>query len=347
MSSPQTPPTDLAPELQVYALRNAQGVTAEINNFGARITRLCVPDRNGHLADVVLGLPTPGHYRELPETFFGATIGRFANRIAGARFILDGIPHQLPRNQAPNHLHGGDQGFHRQLWTLRSAAEEAVELELHSPDQQEGYPGNLTVRVRFALTQDNGLQIDYWAVTDAPTPLNLTNHAFFNLRGAGHPDLQGHSVQIDAAHFHPLGPGNLPTGATQAVGGTPFDFRTPADLNARLATSHPQLTAGRGFDHNFVLNGTGLRKVTQVTDQGSGRTLEVWTDLPGMQFYSGNFLDGTVLGKSGVHYPRRSAFCCETQHFPDNLNQAAFPASILRPGEIYRSTSIYRFGTVS
>ena len=311
------------------------------------MTALRVPDKNGVRGDVVLGFDTLGEY-VAKSPYFGALIGRYANRIAKGRFTLDGQTYKLATNNGPNHLHGGVRGFDKQLWNakpLMLKSGPALELTLFSPSGQEGYPGNLNVRVRYTWENDNALRIDYRAVTDAPTIVNLTNHSYFNLRGAGLGTILDHQLRLNAQNYTPIDPTSIPFGELASVAGTPFDFRSFHTLGERIGENNTQLKNGQGYDHNFVLNGKSgtLRLAATVREATSGREMRVYTTEPGLQLYSGNFLDG-LKGKYGRVYPRRSGFCLEAQVFPDAPNHPNFPSATLRPGQTYRQTTIYRFG---
>jgi aldose 1-epimerase len=332
--------------VDVYTLRNAAGVEVKAISYGGIITSLKVPDRQGTMGDVVLGFGSIEAYLK-PHPFFGAIVGRYANRIGGGRFSLDGREFTLATNNGPNHLHGGNVGFDKVLWKAAPVAgRSAVVFTRTSPDGEEGYPGNLAVRVTYELTDSNELVVDYHASSDKPTPVNLTQHSYFNLAGEGAGDILGHHLTIYADRYTPVDATLIPTGELAPVERTPFDFRASTSIGARIAQDHPQLKNGRGYDHNWVLNRTaaGLQLAARVVEPASGRTLEVATTEPGMQFYSGNFLDGTLTGKSNRVYGHRSGFCLETQHFPDSPNKPAFPSTILRPGQEYRSRTVFTFG---
>ena len=334
-------------EASLYTLTNANGMEVDITNYGAIITSIRVPDREGNMADVAHGFPTlEGYLGEDP--YFGATIGRYGNRIANATFDLNGETYNLPANDGPNSLHGGPNGFHTQLWNATEVDEDGatgVEMERTSPDGEEGYPGNLDVTVRYTLTDDNELRIQYTATTDQATPVNLTNHSYFNLSGDG--TILDHVLMIDADAFTPVNNTLIPTGELRSVEGTPFDFREPTPIGERIDAENEQLGFGQGYDHNWVLNSEGgsLASVATLYDPSSGREMEVLTTEPGLQFYSGNFLDGSLTGKDGKNYELRSALCLETQHFPDSPNQPDFPSTILEPGDTYSSETVYRFST--
>ena len=334
----------------LYTLRNARGGQVQITNYGGIVTALRVPDKNGVRGDVVLGFPTLGGYlNDKAGTYFGALVGRYANRIAKGRFTLDGKNYKLATNNAPNHLHGGVRGFDKQLWrakTLMLASGPALDLTLFSPAGQEGYPGNLNVRVRYTWENNNALRIDYRAVTDAPTVVNLTHHSYFNLKGAGLGTILDHQLRINANRYTPIDPTSIPLGNLAPVAGTPFDFRGFHALGERIGAQNTQLKNGQGYDHNFVLNGKSgqLRRAATVYEATSGREMRVYTTEPGLQLYSGNFLNG-MTGKYGRTYPRRSGFCLEAQTFPDAPNRPNFPSATLRPGQTYNQTTIYRFST--
>jgi len=330
--------------VDIFTLRNANGIEVKATNYGAIITSIVTPDKAGKRGDITLGFDTFDEY--LKNTpFFGALVGRYGNRIAKGTFTLDGKPYTLAVNNGPNHLHGGLKGFDKVLWKGEPVSgKTSVRFTRRSPDGEEGYPGNLDVRVTYTLTDDNELVIDYHATTDKATPVNLTQHTYFNLAGEG--DILGHQLMIDADRYTPVDETLIPTGRLAAVAGTPFDFRKPTPIGARIDQNDPQLKNGGGYDHNFVLNskGPGRRLAARVVDPKSGRTLEVSTSQPGVQFYSGNFLDGTVKGKGGRAYQRRTGFCLETQHFPDSPNQPSFPTTILKPGQEYSTQTAFKFG---
>ncbi len=334
----------------IYTLTNTGGMEVAITNYGGIVVSLKAPDRNGKFADVVLGFDTFDAY--LNNTpFFGALVGPYGNRIAKARFTLDGHEYHLAANDNGNTLHGGPKGFDKRLWQAKDVSTKevpALELTYLSKDGEEGFPGNLSVTVTYSLTPKNELKIDYAATTDKDTVLNLTNHSYFNLAGQGEGDILSHLMMINADRFTPVDATLIPTGELKSVAGTPLDFRKPTAIGARIDDDDQQMKFGRGYDHNFVLNRKGgeLILAARVTEPSSGRVLEVHTTQPGLQFYTGNFLDGTVHGKAGKVYPRRSAFCMETQHFPDSPNQPQFPTTALKPGEHFQSTTVFRFSTV-
>ncbi len=335
--------------IEIYTLRNAKGMEATIMTYGGIVTSLKVPDKNGKFDDVVLGYDNlDGYLTNSP--FFGALIGRYGNRIAKGKFTLDGVEYTLATNNAPNHLHGGVKGFDKVVWTVAEAevGEDGPELELTylSKDGEEGYPGNLQVEATYTLTEDNALQIKFKATTDKDTVVNLTHHSYFNL--AGHGNVLGHVVQINADKFTPVDATLIPTGELAPVAGTPFDFRAPTPIGLHINdTNNEQIKFAGGYDDNWVLNKKPdeLSLAARVYEPGSRRTLEVWTTSPGLQFYTGNFLDGSITGKGGRVYQFRDAFCMEPQHFPDSPNHPDFPTTELKPGETYHNTIIYKFAT--
>lgn len=333
------------PEATLYTLTNANGMIAKISDLGGVITEIHTPDRDGQLADVCLGYDDAAAY--LGEShYFGALIGRYGNRIANGRFTLDGETFQLNVNNGVNHLHGGADGFHRRMWeaeTFATPRSAGLILSYLSADGEQGYPGNLEVTVIYELRDNNELRIAFHAITDKATPVNLTNHAYFNLAGKG--DILSHELTIAADAYTPVDSGLIPTGELPAVAGTPFDFRTPHAIGARIDADDEQLRHGAGYDHNFVLNKSAPRALelaARVRDPSSGRVLEVLTQEPGVQFYSGNFLHDGMSGKGRI-YGHRSGFCLEPQHYPDSPNRPEFPSTILRPGEEYTTVMAYRF----
>jgi aldose 1-epimerase len=334
--------------VEIFTLTNRNGLEVKAMTYGGIITSIRVPDRAGALADVTLGFETLDGYLK-GHPYFGAIVGRYGNRIAGGKFAIDGRTFTLATNNGPNHLHGGKVGFDKAVWSAEPAAASAggagVVLSHTSPDGDEGYPGTLRARVSYTLTDRNELVVEYHATSDKPTPVNLTQHSYFNLAGGG--DILDHDLTIHATRYTPVDATLIPTGELAPVEGTPFDFRKPAKVGARIDTAHEQLKNGLGYDHNFVLDGKAgeLRAAARLVDGKSGRTLEVSTTEPGMQFYSGNFLDGTLTGKGGQVYRRRAGLCLETQHFPDSPNKPNFPSTILRPGAEYRSKTVFTFGT--
>jgi aldose 1-epimerase len=332
--------------VDLYTLANSSGVEASIATYGGAVVSLKTPDRAGSLADVVLGFNALGDY--LNSSFYpGALIGRYANRIAHGRFVLNGVEYTLARNNGANSLHGGIRGFDKAVWAARElpGGDAALELTYVSQDGEEGYPGKLAVKVVYTLTQASELRIDYFAETDKDTVVNLTNHSYFNLAGEGSGEALDHVVRLYADRFTPVDAGLIPTGELRPVEGTPFDFRRPMAIGARIGQADEQLELGCGYDHNFVVNGPmgTLREAARVVDPKSGRVLEALTTEPGVQLYTANFLDGTAIGKSGKPYGRRSAFCLETQRFPDSPNHPDFPSAVLRAGQRFASTTVYRF----
>ena len=335
--------------VSLYTLKNAHGMEARVLDYGGIIVSLRVPDRNGLLDDVVLGFDSLADYQSA-SPYFGAIIGRYGNRIARGRFTLDGRAYTLATNNGPNHLHGGVRGFDKVVWKaapFQHADSAGLAFSYTSPDGEEGYPGTLRATVTYTLTDSNQLIFDYHATTDRATPVNLTQHSYFNLAGDGKGDILGHVVTLNAERFTPVDSTLIPTGEIRSVAGTPFDFRTPTPIGARINQKDQQLRYGPGYDHTFVLDKGGkdgeLTLAARVYEPTTGRVMEISTTEPGLQFYSGNFLDGTLRGKHGVVYRHRYGFAMETQHFPDSPNKPAFPSTILRPGEQYNSRTIYRF----
>lgn len=333
--------------IQLYTLSQPGGLRVAITDFGGAITSLWAPDRNGALADVVLGYETLAGYLA-GKSFFGGIIGRYGNRIAHGRFTLDGVEHSLPLNNGANHLHGGPNGFDRVAWQAAAGPGASLKLTRTSADGEEGYPGNLRVAVTYTLDGADTLRIDYCAETDRATPVNLTNHAYFNLAGHDGGDILGHELTVHAQHMTPVDAGLIPTGELRPVAGTPFDFREARRVGERVDADDEQIRLGPGYDHNFVLarSSAGLQLAARIHEPRSGRVMEILTTEPAIQFYSGNFLSGADIGKGGAAYHRRTGFCLETQHFPDSPNQPAFPNTILRPGERYESTTTLRFTAV-
>jgi aldose 1-epimerase len=331
----------------VITLKNSHGVEVRAIPYGGIITSIRVPDRNGRLDDVVLGYNSAEAYMKNNGPYLGAIIGRYGNRIAKASFTLDGEVYKLAANNGPNHLHGGNQGFDKVVWEhqeFKNTDGTGVIFRYTSADGEEGYPGKLTVRVTYTLTDRNELIVDYAATTDEATPVNLTQHSYFNLTGAAR-DVLDHEVTINADRYTPTDATLIPTGVLQPVEGTPFDFRKSVTIGARIDDNNEQLRNGKGYDHNFVLNrsGEGLVHAAHVYEPSTGRVLDVSTTEPGVQFYTANSLDGSIKGKSGKIYRKRFAFCLETQHFPDSPNQPEFPSTILRPGVEYKSRTVFAF----
>ena len=336
-------------QVDIYTLRNAHGVEAKIMNYGAIVTSLKVPDRNGKFDDVVLGFSDFDSYLK-NDPYFGAIVGRYGNRIAKGRFKLNGVEYKLATNNGENHLHGGIKGFDKVVWTaheMKTKSGPAVALTYLSKDGEEGYPGNLTAIVVYTLTNNNELKIDYTITTDKDTVSNLTHHSYFNLAGEGNGDILNQVVTINANRFVPTDAGSIPTGELKSVAGTPFDFLKATAIGARINQDDEQLKFGNGYDHTWVINGRPgvMRLAATAYEENSGRVMQVWTTEPGVQFYTGNFLDGTKTGKSGKNYPRRSGFCFETQHYPDSPNHPSFPTTTLKKGQTYKSTTVYRFST--
>jgi aldose 1-epimerase len=335
-------------DIGLFTLTSGRGLEVRAITYGAIIVSVRVPDRRGAIGDVVLGFDDLQGYLERSR-YFGAVVGRYGNRIANGRFTLDGRTFQLATNNGRNHLHGGVKGFDKVVWQAQPDRPEGgarVTFSYTSRDGEEAYPGTVNARVSYAVTDRNELVVEYEAATDAPTPINLTQHSYFNLAGEGRADILGHVLALDADEFLPVDETMIPTGEIAAVSGTPFDFRRPTSIGSRIDAVHEQLTRGSGYDHNFVLQGApGLRRAAHVVEPGSGRTLEISTTEPGVQFYSGNHLAGQA-GKGGHAYQRRSGFCLETQHFPDSPNHSHFPSTILRPGASYRSKTVFTFGVL-
>jgi aldose 1-epimerase len=336
-------------EVFLYTLTNGNGLVAQIINYGATLVSLKVPDRNGKIADVVLGYDSLQGYVK-GTSYFGATVGRYANRIAKGRFTLDGKPYQLTINNDDNHLHGGKIGFSKVLWdvTVSSyAIEPSLKLQYVSPDGEEGYPGTVTLNVTYTLTQKNELRIGYEGMTDKPTVLNPTHHSYFNLSGDFTAQILNHILMIAADSYTPIGKDLIPTGQIVPVANTPLDFRKPIRIGEHINDSYEQLTLARGYDHNYILrNGGGkIRKAAELYDPGSGRLMTLYTDQPGLQFYTGNFLDGTAVGKNGVAYGSRTGLSLEAEDFPDSPNKPNFPSPILMPGQAYHQITIYQFST--
>lgn len=331
--------------VDLYTLTNTNGLRARITNYGAILVSLEVPDRDGNITDVTLGYDNlDGYLKETP--YFGATVGRYANRIGGAKFVLNGVEYKLAANNGPNHLHGGIKGFDKVVWKvddLKPDGDNQVVLKMSyiSEDGEEGYPGNLACGLTYTLTNDDELKINYQAETDKTTVLNLTNHTYFNLKGQGNGDILGHELMIDADAYTPVDEGLIPTGEIRPVKGSPLDFTSPTAIGARI----DQVPGG--YDHNFVLNSPGgsLALCARVYEPTTGRVMEVITTEPGVQLYTGNFLDGTITGKDGKVYKKNYAFCLETQHFPDSPNKPQFPSVVLNPGQRYETETVYRFST--
>ncbi|GIF14198.1 aldose epimerase family protein [Actinoplanes teichomyceticus] len=328
-------------KIEKWTLTNAGGSSVSVLTWGATIQSVLVPDRDGRLANVVLGFDDMAGYTDPANPYFGSTVGRYANRIAGGRFTLDGQTYELTRNEKSKTLHGGARGFDKRVWSAAPAGD-GVRMTRTSPDGEEGFPGTVEASVTFTLDDRNRLRIDYRATTDRPTVVNLTNHAYWNLAGEGSGTIDGHLLRIAAERYTPVDADLIPTGALEPVAGTPFDFRTFRAIGERVRDGHPQLAAGLGYDHNYVLSAS---EAAVVREPGSGRQLTIETTEPGLQFYSGNFLDGRLRGPGGRRYRQGDAFALETQHFPDSPNQPHFPSTVLRPGETYTSSTTHVFAT--
>jgi len=344
MSAPFGELADGTP-VEIYTLRNNRGLEARVISYGAIIVSLRTPDSDGQYADIVLGFDNlEGYVQHSP--YFGAVVGRYANRIARGRFTLDGRAHELPINDPPNTLHGGSRGFDKLVWTASArSSDDELELTCTSPDGDQGFPGELTARVTYTLTDENELRVEYRATTTKPTPVTLSQHSYFNLTGEARRDVLNHLITLSADRYTPVDATMIPTGELASVEGTPFDLRLPTRIGARVDVDDEQLRHGGGFDHNFVLNRTepGLMHAGHVAEPDSGRIMEIYTTEPGVQFYSGNSLDGSIRGKGGHAYGRRCGFCLETQHFPDSPNHPGFPSTILRPGEEFSSRTVFAF----
>jgi aldose 1-epimerase len=335
-------------DVQLFSLTNARGMEARITTYGGIVVTLTAPDRHGRFADVVLGYDSFADYRDKNGPYFGALIGRYANRIAHGRFSLNGSTYTLTVNNGSNSLHGGKVGFDKVVWTVSGAASTSegpqLSLKYVSQDEEEGYPGKLEVSAVYTLTDENALRLDYTATTDKETVLNLTQHSYFNLRGYG--DVLNHRIQINANRFTPVDDTLIPTGESKPVAGTPFDFLKPRPIGARIGEADEQLGFGKGYDHNWIVNriaGASLATLATVFEPETGRVLEVLSTEPGLQFYSGNLLERSIIGKAHTVYGPHSGFCLEPQHFPDSPNQPQFPSTVLKPGQIYRNTIVYRF----
>jgi aldose 1-epimerase len=339
--------TDDMKSVELHTLKNRDGAEVKITNYGATVVSMAIPDRNGEPGDVVLGYDSLEEYVE-GNYYFGCIVGRYANRIANARFTLEGKTYTLGQNEGNNHLHGGIHGFDKVIWQAEAFRNDTgcgLKLSYLSQDGEEGFPGNLEVTVSYTLNDRNEFRIDYFATTDSPTVVNLTNHAYFNLAGAGSGDIMGHELKINAHRFTPVNEQLIPTGELWRVEGTPMDFTEPTAIGARIDLPDEQLILGKGYDHNWVLNEDRGESslVAEVFEPNSGRKMEILTTQPGIQFYAGNLLDNQIAGKAGQTYHRRGGFCLETQHFPDSPNKPGFPKTILLPDSQYKQTTIYRF----
>ena len=335
--------------IKLYVLQNKNGLEATFTNFGQHWVSMMVPDKNGEFDDIVLGFSNLEGYQQPSGKYYGSIIGRYGNRIANGKFELDGTTYTLATNNGQNHLHGGAKGFDSVAWEVDSVSHNYIEFHRISPDLEEGYPGNLDVTVIYTLTDDNELKIDYYATTDKMTHVNLTNHAFFNLKGSENGNVHDHILEINADRFNAVDAGLIPTGDLTPVENTPFDFRSPKPIGQDIDGEHPQLKIANGYDHNFILNPApkneeGLSFAARVTEPNSGRVLEVYTTEPGVQIYTANFADGTTVGKNDTPFIFRGSICLETQHFPDSPNQMDFPSTVLEPGQQYHTSTIYKFG---
>ncbi|HQQ84409.1 MAG TPA: aldose epimerase family protein, partial [Candidatus Marinimicrobia bacterium] len=331
-------------KMKKYKISNDKGVSAEIISYGAIVVSLTAPNRNGQLEDVILGFDDLASY-EKDNTFQGSIVGRYGNRIAGGKFSLDGKVYQLNLNDGPNHLHGGPKGFFKVIWDIEQLDSQSVRLTYVSPDGEEGYPGEVKISVVYTITDDDALRIDYYGTTDRPTILNPTSHCYFNLSGTPKNTILDHELMLNADFFTPIDEFSIPTGEIRPVAGTPLDFREPKPIGRDINAEDEQIKFGKGYDHNWVINGKPgqVRLAATVYESKSGRLMECLTDQAGLQFYSGNFLDGSLIGKGGIRYNYRCALCLEAQAFPDSPNKPHFPSVVLRPGEEYRQTTIYRF----
>jgi aldose 1-epimerase len=333
-------------QVELITLKNKNGMEVSITNYGGRVVSIMVPDRSGKLEDIVLGYESIDGYLNASEQYFGASIGRYGNRIAKGTFILDNVSYKLAINNSPNTLHGGAKGFSSKVWDVATKSKDQLELRLVSPDMEEGFPGELKIMMIYQLNDKNEFSIYYSAKTNKPTVINLTNHTYFNLHGAGNRDILDHLLYLNADNYTPVDSTLIPTGSIAPVKGTPFDFTTPIAIGSRINDKNEQLIFGKGYDHNFVLKKTDEEKVSfagSLYDPQSGRLMEIFTNEPGIQFYSGNFLKGKEIGKMNKTYNFRSALCLESQHFPDSPNHPGFPSVVLRPDEFYTSACRYRF----
>ena len=333
----------------LYTMRNRKGAEMNVMNYGGIIVSLKMPDRNGVIEEVTLGYDSLSSYQKA-SPFFGALVGRYGNRIAKGKFTLDGNSYTLPLNNGVNHLHGGSLGFDKMFWAIQDVSDSVqakLKLTYQSKDNEQGYPGNLTIEVLYSLSDDNEVRVEYKATTDKKTVVNLTQHAYFNLSGNARRSILDHQLAIQADNFLPIDETLIPTGVLQPVKGTPFDFLTAQNIGSRINEKNAQLINGKGYDHCWALNNQGhFEKVATLEDVSSGRRMEVFTDQPGMQFYSGNFLDGSNVGKGGVVYQQHLGLCLETQHFPDSPNKPAFPSVVLSPGETYHTVTAYKFSVI-
>lgn len=332
-------------QVSLWTLTNANGIEMTVTNYGGKVVSLLVPDKNGKLVDVVTGYKTIAEYEASTEIYFGAAIGRYGNRIANGKFTLNGEEYTLAQNNGDHHLHGGPKGFHAVVWDAEQTDASTLVLSYLSVDGEEGYPGNFLVKMTYKLTDDNAFRIDYEATTDKPTIANVTHHSYFNLNGEGNGTINDHILYIDSDFYTPTDAGLIPTGAILPVDGTPMDFRTPTAIGDRVDADFEALLFGKGYDHNYVLNNQdqGIRLAATVYAPQTGIVMDVLTEQPGLQFYGGNFMNGSEIGKAGKPYGFREGFCLETQHYPDSPNQAHFPSTVLNPGETYTHSCIYKF----
>ena len=332
-------------QVSLFTLTNKWGAVTQITNYGGKVVALWMPDQYGNYEDVVLGYENIDGYLTTKESYFGALIGRYGNRIAKGKFVLNGKEYTLATNNGANHIHGGSKGYDAVVWDAKQLDKQSLELTYVSKHMEEGFPGNLTIRVLYQLTDSNELKVEYWATTDKSTIVNLTHHSFFNLKGAGNGVINDHLLQINSAYYTPVDEGLIPTGEIATVENTPMDFRDLTLIGERVNREYEQLKFGLGYDHNWVLNQNynGYNFAARVVEPVSGRVMEVYTNEPGLQFYGGNFLDGTIVGKERKSYKHRAAFCLETQHFPDSPNNNNFPSTQLNQGEKYYSICIYKF----
>jgi len=334
-------------QTHLYILKNKHGMQAAITNYGGRVVSILVPDKEGKMTDVVLGYDSVGGFVHSTERYYGATIGRYGNRIAKGKFKIDGKEYQSSTNNAPNMLHGGKNGFQEMVWDGKQIDSTTLELTYLSKDMEEGFPGNLKVKVTYSLTDDNAFKCEYEATTDKTTVVNLTNHAFFNLNGESSGTILNHTLQVDADNYIPVDSTLIPFGKIETVANTPFDFRKPTTIGARINDDNVQLKNGKGYDHNFVLNKHDMKTpIAAITGDKSGVKMEIFTEEPGLQFYSGNFMKGANAMKNGKKDEFRTSFAAETQHYPDSPNQPSFPSTLLKPGQVYKTQSIYKFSVV-
>ena len=334
-------------QTHLYILKNKNGMEAAITNYGGRVVSILVPDKTGKMTDVVLGFDSVSGFEHSTERYYGATIGRYGNRIAKGKFKIDGKEYQSSTNNPPNMLHGGKNGFQEMVWDAKLIDSSKLELTYLSKDMEEGFPGNLHVKVTYSLTDDNAFKCEYEATTDKTTVVNLTNHAFYNLNGESSGTVLNHTLQVDADNYIPVDSTLIPLGKIETVANTPFDFRKPTTIGARINTDNVQLKNGKGYDHNFVLNKHDMNTVVAtVVGDKSGIKMEVFTQEPGLQFYSGNFMKGANAMKNGKKDEYRTSFALETQHYPDSPNQPSFPSTLLKPGQVYKTQSLYKFSVV-